>query len=240
MRVLTVPIMEGIDGEEEDKMSTTTDSVDTSNNDKQSKLLIEIKEKRMNVKELNVIKNEKSLLTDKHDINNNNKNINDKKNEIGIENKNEIQIIKEKVIPSNHSFATSSDTTDKTYHESENFSIILDANNVESSPVRMASFINKTNTLNKNNNILENFSQVDDKIDNLLKEKFTNKERKETNPRDELILSFATAILKSGSRTIDSQNDNKSNIEFHANSSSECSRTNSQVHSASGIIFITN
>ena len=239
MRVLTVPIMEGIDGEEEDKMSTTTDSLDTSNDDKQSNTSIKNDMNQSDINDTNHTNNIKK----EFDLNNddNSKMNNDAENE--NENENENVKIKEKLLelktsslnpsnPSNSSFIISSDTADRTYHESASYSIILSSVTTESPTVQ-------NDTLLKDKYTIENLNKDKEKIDNNLDlTKCTDKERTESNPRDELIMTFATAILKSGTRSTDSLNDNKydnkSIIDYHVTSSSESSRRNSQVHSASG------
>lgn len=251
MRVLTVPIMEGIDGEEEDKMSATTDSLNTSNDDKQSNTSIcndmNNQSDINDTNNSNNIKNEFDLNNDDYNKMNND---NDDKIENQIENKIEIKNenesnknVKNKEILlevktsssnlSNPSFAISNDTADRTYHESASHSIILGNVKTESPTAQNNIFV-------KDKYTIENLNEDKDKTDNdnLDLTKCTDKERTESNPRDELILTFATAILKSGTRSTDSLNDNKydnkSLIDHHVTSSSESSRRNSQVHSASG------
>ena len=232
MRVLTVPIMEGIDGEEEDKMSTTTDSLETSNDDKQSNTSISNDKNQNDINDTNNTRNKFYLNNnDKIIMNNDHENENENENEnldnINVKNKEILTELKPfSSNPSNPSFTISSDTADRTYHESASYSIILGSATTESPTIQ-------NNILFKEKYTLENLNK--DKIDNNLDlTKCTDKERTESNPRDELIMSFATAILKSGTRSTDSLNDNKSIIDFHVTSSSECSRRNSQVHSASG------
>lgn len=232
MRVLTVPIMEGIDGEEEDRMSATTDSLDTSNDDKHSrKPMLGIKGDLIDINETNLTKNEKLLHHNTHNISKIDNN--DNENEIAA--KTELRTFQQKTFVSYLPFPTSSDTTDKTYHESENFSIVLGTDSVENLATEAAIFLDKTSTLLNDKITIENSEKLNDSLE----EKSSDKERIETNPRDELIMSFATAILKAGTRSTDSQNDNKSGIEFHSSPSSENSRRNSQLNSASGIMSFT-
>lgn len=238
MRVLTVPILEGIDGEEEDKMSTTTDSLETSNDDKQSNTSISNDKNQNDINESNNTKNEFYLNSnDVNKMNNENENNDENENESeNVDNMNKEILSKLKPFssnpsnPSNPSLTISNDTADRTYHESASYSIILGGTTSESPTLQ-------NNILFKDKYSLENLNEDKDKIDNNLDltNKCTDKERTESNPRDELIMSFATAILKSGgTRSTDSLNDNKSIIDYQVTSSSECSRRNSQVHSASG------
>lgn len=285
MRVLTVPIMEGIDGEEEDRMSATTDSLNTSNDNddknSNSNLNTSFNEKLNDVNDFNYTENNVSLLKNKDSINDSINNIDkssdsihgnagNNNNENDMKNEKLMTKVKQKTFPSNTTHSASSDITDNTVHESEKFSIILDAgsesfkikNNGVLDSTKMSliddkiddvfiensdmikvekmkddkSTITTTNTENKNENSHNNNNYNNDNDERI--------QRTESNPRDELIMTFASAILKSGTRSIDSQNDIRSNYDLNLNlnlnlsSSSDSSRRNSQVHSASGLLFV--
>ena len=283
--------MEGIDGDDEDRMSATTDSLNTSNDDDDKNSNTSFNEKRNDANDSNHTENNKFLLKNKNNINdndnsnndnsnnnnsnnnnsnnnNNNNNDNNNSNNNKIQNEKLITIEEQKVFPSNTTQSASSDMTDKTYHESEKYSIILDAGselfevnkNVVLDDTKICFvddrniFFENSNMIgvekmkdekctstadddnnnnNNNNNNNDNNNSIDNNNDEIIA-------RTESNPRDELIMTFATAILKSGTKSVDSQYEIRSNNDLNLNlsSSSDSSRRNSQVHSASGVCYV--